>query len=366
MWRALIAGVVFQHASIQSLLRELGRNPALLEICGFDPLPFQSTPVTELRKGTEGASAVTRPAQLRSTVPSHWNFSRFLTCVVRLEKDRGLVSAMVESLREAGLPKRDPAKARAYEREHDRRQAVARRAAGICVPCGKAPAAPGRTACEPCLKKRRAADRARYAAGKAAGLKYGGADAEAKRRAGRAKSRRRQKERIEAGLCIRCGRQPPVEGGTTCTPCRAKRQQAEKRQYAERRAAGCCTRCGGSIYDGLSRCRPCAFVDDASHNPERKNEQSRRRYRIRRELSLCTSCGAPSRGASRCAPCAERSYHSSGHFRGMPAWPPSYAVFLRDTDVCLGSFEDEMEVACKIWRHLTANPATFDGSSGDT
>ena len=99
MWRALIAGVVFQHASIQSLLRELGRNPALLETCGFDPLPFQSTPVTELRKGTEGASAVTRPAQLRSTVPSHWNFSRFLTCVVRLEKDRGLVSAMVESLR---------------------------------------------------------------------------------------------------------------------------------------------------------------------------------------------------------------------------------------------------------------------------
>ena len=41
MWRALIAGIVFQHPSIQSLLRELGRNPALLELCGFDPLPFQ-------------------------------------------------------------------------------------------------------------------------------------------------------------------------------------------------------------------------------------------------------------------------------------------------------------------------------------
>ena len=99
MWRALIAGVVFQHASIQSLLREMGRNPALLEICGFDPLPFQSVPVTELREGSEGASAVTHPARVRSTVPSHWNFSRFLACVVRLEKKRGLVSAMVESLR---------------------------------------------------------------------------------------------------------------------------------------------------------------------------------------------------------------------------------------------------------------------------
>ena len=33
MWRALIAGIVLQHPSIQSLLRELGRNPALLELC---------------------------------------------------------------------------------------------------------------------------------------------------------------------------------------------------------------------------------------------------------------------------------------------------------------------------------------------
>ena len=27
MWRALVAGVVFQHASVESLLRELRRNP---------------------------------------------------------------------------------------------------------------------------------------------------------------------------------------------------------------------------------------------------------------------------------------------------------------------------------------------------
>ena len=97
LWRALIAGVVFQHASVQSLLRELGRNPALLEICGFDPLPHQSGPVTALRTG----QLVRSPAPLRSTVPSHWNFSRFLGCVVRLEDKQGLVSAMVDSLRTA-------------------------------------------------------------------------------------------------------------------------------------------------------------------------------------------------------------------------------------------------------------------------
>ena len=38
MWRALVAGIVFQHVSVESLLRELRRNPALLDVCGFDPM----------------------------------------------------------------------------------------------------------------------------------------------------------------------------------------------------------------------------------------------------------------------------------------------------------------------------------------
>ena len=44
MWRALVAGVVFGHGSSASLLRELGRNPALLGVCGFDPLGRQAPP----------------------------------------------------------------------------------------------------------------------------------------------------------------------------------------------------------------------------------------------------------------------------------------------------------------------------------
>ena len=193
-------------------------------------------------------------------------------------------------LRKAGLPRRDPAKAKTYERKRAGRQAAERRAAGICVPCGKAPAAPERTACGECLEKRRAADRARYAAGKAAGKLYGGADPAAKRKSGRARSRRRQKERKEAGLCIRCG---------------------------------------GSVHDGLSRCAPCAAIEEATKCPERKNARSRRFYWKRRAAGLCTACGAPSQGAARCAPCAKRSYEGSAHFRGMPLYTPSYAVFLR-------------------------------------
>ena len=81
-----------------------------------------------------------------------------------------------------------------------RRETAERGTQGLCARCGKAPAAPDRTACEPCLEKRRADDRARYARGKAAGLPYGGANVEAKRRGGRAKSKRHQKARREAGL----------------------------------------------------------------------------------------------------------------------------------------------------------------------
>ena len=256
-------------------------------------------------------------------------------------------------LRAEGKPRRDPAHARAYERERSRRERTARRADGICTRCGKAPAVEGRTSCEPCLEQRRASDRVKYAAGKAAGLKYGGADVEAKRRSGRAKSKRRQKARVEAGLCIRCGKRPPVEGGTTCAPCRHRRQQAERRQYAERKAAGCCTRCGGPVHDGLSRCAPCIAVDEASRNPERKNAASRRRYHERKARGLCTDCGTPSHGASRCPPCAERSYHRSDHFRGIPVWDPTWTVVELTTGREHGPFDSESDVAlCLVFEKL--------------
>ena len=237
----------------------------------------------------------------------------------------------------------DPEQGKSADSERGER--AWRAALGICTRCGKHPAMSGRKSCEPCLEKRRKADRQKYAAGKALGLKYGGADPEVRKRAARARTRRRRTARLEAGLCVRCGARPPVEGRVSCQPCREKRHAAERRKYAARSAAGLCTRCGGPVHDGRSRCAVCAAIEQAARNPERKNKISRRRYRLRRELGLCTSCGAPSQGASRCTPCAERSYHGSAHFCGMPAHPPSFAVFLRDTDECLGTFDDEMEVA---------------------
>ena len=78
MWRAVIAGIVFQHASVESLLRELNRNPALLDLCGFNPLPVH-------RRGEVG--------RIADTVPNGWNVSRFLKTLVDIEEEQGLVSA---------------------------------------------------------------------------------------------------------------------------------------------------------------------------------------------------------------------------------------------------------------------------------
>ena len=269
---------------------------------------------------------------------------RFL-CEPCGEKRNRASRARDARLRAAGLPRRDSDKARAYERDRSRREADIRREAGLCTRCGKQPAAEGRASCEPCLEKRRAADREKYAAGKAAGLPYGGANPDAKRKNARAKSKRRQKTRIEAGLCIRCGKRPPAEGGTTCQPCRDRRQAAERRKYIDRRQAGLCTRCGAPAIDGLSRCTPCAVIEEASHDPERKNARSRKLYSERRALGLCTSCGAPSQGASRCAPCAEKSYHRSAHFKGIPVSDPTWTVIEVDTGREHGPFDDPADIA---------------------
>lgn len=103
MWNALIAGVVFQHASIESLIRELSRNPALLESCGFDVLPRQKNPVAELKRDEDtGVLEIVYPKAEAAyyRVPDSWNFSRFLKNLIELEETKGMVTAMIQQLRE--------------------------------------------------------------------------------------------------------------------------------------------------------------------------------------------------------------------------------------------------------------------------
>ena len=274
-------------------------------------------------------------------------------CEPCLEKDRTAGRARDARLRAAGIPRRDPAKNRAYERERFRRLIETRRAEGLCTACGKAPPAPGRATCEPCLEERRIEDRARYAAGKAAGEPYGGADPETKRCANRARHRRRRKAWGEAGLCVRCGKPPAVEGAATCASCNEKRRAKDRRKYAERRADGLCTKCGTPALDGMAYCGPCAEVRNAGRSTELKNASARRKYAERRSRDACTDCGRPAFGACRCPDCAERSYHRSAHFRGIPVWDPSWTVIETATGEELGTFDSEADVAlCLAFANL--------------
>ena len=103
MWNAVLAGVVFQHPSIEALIRELGRNPALREACGFAVLPIQKKPLAQLVPDADTGRmtiAYAAPEAAHAAVPSSWNFSRFLANVIELEETLGMVTEMITTLRE--------------------------------------------------------------------------------------------------------------------------------------------------------------------------------------------------------------------------------------------------------------------------
>ena len=61
----------------------------------------------------------------------------------------------------------------------------------------------------------------------------------------------------------------------------------------------------------------------------------------------------PRRGASRCAACAERSYHRSAHFKGIPVWDPRWTVVEIATGREIGTFDSEADVAlCLVFEKL--------------
>jgi hypothetical protein len=71
VWNSIIAGVVYEHVSIESLRRELLRNAQLRQLCGFDVL-----------SGIE-------------SVPTKWAYSRFLR---NLMKNSNIIEKMFNTL----------------------------------------------------------------------------------------------------------------------------------------------------------------------------------------------------------------------------------------------------------------------------
>ena len=75
MFNALIGGIVFQHPSSSSLLRELHRGEKLAQLCGFNPLLRQSAPHVQLRRRQDGrlhGEWISHPMQKPRQVPFVW------------------------------------------------------------------------------------------------------------------------------------------------------------------------------------------------------------------------------------------------------------------------------------------------------
>ena len=91
MWNTFIASYVFNHRSVNDLLRELSRNSQLRQVCGIKP---------RYRKQKDGTYK-------RYIVPSEAAYSRFLSNLLKSKKEmkeafEGLVEYMYESLERFG------------------------------------------------------------------------------------------------------------------------------------------------------------------------------------------------------------------------------------------------------------------------
>ena len=121
-----------------------------------------------------------------------------------------------------------------------------------------------------------------------------------------------------------------------------------------RRTAGLCGRCGTPAPSDAACCDRCARSAAKRSRKKAKNTRSRQRYARRRARRLCSDCGAPSQGASRCPPCARRSWARSGEHRGLPVLPPRFTVIEIATGVNHGTWDRwEDVVICLAFAKLS-------------
>ena len=139
-----------------------------------------------------------------------------------------------------------------------------------------------------------------------------------------------------------------------CEPCHVARRDREREQYAARRIAGLCGRCGTPAPSNTAYCDRCAGSAAKRSRKKAKNSRSRQRYARRRARRHCVDCAAPSQGASRCPPCARRSWARSGEHRGLPVLPPRFTVIEIATGANHGTWDRwEDVVMCLAFAKLS-------------
>lgn len=131
-----------------------------------------------------------------------------------------------------------------------------RKAAGLCIECGKKS---DRVRCEECRQKNSDTQK-------------------------RAQARKRRK-----GLCITCGG-PREDGQRQCNECRQMQRVASKKCYGKKAANGLCVFCGKPSTQGRRACDECNAKKNA------KERQRRARYTAE---GRCRQCGAEAQLSNR-------------------------------------------------------------------
>ena len=112
-----------------------------------------------------------------------------------------------------------------------------------------------------------------------------------------------QRDRLAAGLCVRCGKRPPESDRKSCRICLDRALDATRRRVARLAAAGLCTRCGKSAAEpGFMSCAACGAYMRSSQN---------RRKRRNMEAGICQRCSRPAVPGNTF--CATHLQHISRH-----------------------------------------------------
>ena len=96
MWRALVAGMVIQHSSIEALLKELNRNSVPLDACVLHPVPLRGK--RQLVRDPQSNVIHVIPTREHSPIPSSYNISRYVAALLRVDEEEGLLSQMIVDL----------------------------------------------------------------------------------------------------------------------------------------------------------------------------------------------------------------------------------------------------------------------------
>lgn len=105
-------------------------------------------------------------------------------------------------------------------------------------------------------------------------------------------------QRIEEGLCPRCGGTKPDDEYTNCPDCRERMRQTNRVRRDRRIMNGLCIDCGSPVLDGSRYCPECR---------DKRNEYSRETRRHAVKNGICVYCHKrkAAYGFTRCPECLE-------------------------------------------------------------